>query len=133
MVDRRFFTLDEANGQLQWLESHLQRIRSLRNDLSDLNRQLQALVQEARGNGHGGVARKIEDKRKELDALETLLDTLNQSVADRGILLKDPDRGLVDFPTLREGREVYLCWLLGEPTIEFWHDIDAGFAGRQPL
>ena len=54
-------------------------------------------------------------------------------MADRGILLKDPDRGLVDFPVLREGREVYLCWLLGETTIEFWHDIDAGFAGRQPL
>jgi hypothetical protein len=133
MVDGRFFTLDEANGQLQWLEPLLQRIRSLRNDLPDLNRQLQALVQEARGNGHGGVARKVEDKRKGLDALETLLDTLNQAMVDRGILLKDPDRGLVDFPALREGREVYLCWLLGETTIEFWHDIDAGFAGRQPL
>ena len=133
MAQRRLFTLDEANGQLQWLESHLQRIRSLRNDLSDLNRQLQVLAQEVRGNGHGGVARKVEDKRKELDALETLLDTLAQDVVDRGILLRDPDRGLVDFPTLREGREVYLCWLTGETTIDFWHDIDTGFAGRRPL
>jgi len=133
MAQRRLFTLDEANGLLQWLESQLQRIRSLQIDLSDLNRQLQVLAQEVRGNGHGGVARKVEAKRKELNALETLLHTLTQGVEDRGILLKDLDRGLVDFPALREGREVYLCWLLGETTIEFWHDVDTGFAGRRPL
>ena len=133
MAQRRLFTLDEANGQLQWLESQVQRIRSLRHDLSDLNLQLQVLAQEARGNGHGGIARRVDDKRKELDALETLLDTLTQGVVDRGIMLRDPDRGLVDFPSLREDREVYLCWLLGETTIEFWHDIDTGFAGRRPL
>ncbi len=133
MTQQRFFTLDEANGQLSWLEPQLRRIRSLRNDLSDLNQQLQALVQEARGNGHGAGVRRVGDKRKALDAVETLLDTLAQDIVDRGILLKDPDRGLVDFPALREGREVYLCWLLGENAIEFWHDIDAGFAGRQPL
>ena len=50
-----------------------------------------------------------------------------------GCELKHVDQGLIDFPALREGREVYLCWRLGEPTIGWWHDLDTGFAGRQPL
>ena len=50
-----------------------------------------------------------------------------------GILIKDVDTGLVDFPHMREEREVYLCWRLGEPKVEFWHDVDSGFSGRQPL
>jgi hypothetical protein len=47
--------------------------------------------------------------------------------------LRDLDRGLVDFPAIRDGREVYLCWIEGEPDIDFWHDLDAGYAGRQEL
>jgi len=50
-----------------------------------------------------------------------------------GIELKDPELGLVDFRSIREGREVYLCWQLGEEHLSFWHEIDTGFAGRQPL
>ena len=50
-----------------------------------------------------------------------------------GVEIKDLDRGLCDFPALREGRVVYLCWVFGEDDIEWWHDIEAGFAGRQPL
>jgi hypothetical protein len=49
------------------------------------------------------------------------------------VVLRDLERGLVDFPTLRDGREVYLCWEAGESEIGFWHDIDAGYGGRQPL
>ena len=53
--------------------------------------------------------------------------------AERDIVLRDLDRGLIDFPAVREGREVYLCWVDGEDDIAFWHDLDAGYAGRQPL
>ena len=49
------------------------------------------------------------------------------------IVLRDLERGLVDFPALREGREVYLCWVEGEDEIGFWHELDAGFVGRQPI
>ena len=51
----------------------------------------------------------------------------------RDIVLRDLDRGRVDFPALRDDREIYLCWVDGEPEIAFWHDLDAGYAGRQPL
>jgi hypothetical protein len=53
--------------------------------------------------------------------------------AERGIVLRDLDRGLIDFPAVRDGREIYLCWVDGEDDIDFWHDLDAGYAGRQPL
>jgi hypothetical protein len=50
-----------------------------------------------------------------------------------GVIVRDLDTGICDFPALREGREVYLCWRVGEERIEWWHDVDAGFAGRTPL
>ena len=50
-----------------------------------------------------------------------------------GVLLKDIDMGLVDFPSRRDGREIYLCWRKGEPRVAFWHDMDSGYAGRRPL
>jgi hypothetical protein len=52
---------------------------------------------------------------------------------ERGIVLRDLDRGLVDFPSLRDGREIFLCWQEGEDEVAFWHEVDAGFAGRRPL
>jgi len=55
------------------------------------------------------------------------------ALAEREVVLRDLDRGLVDFPTIRDGREVYLCWIEGEPDIGFWHELDAGHAGRQEL
>ena len=55
------------------------------------------------------------------------------AIAELGVILKDLEVGLVDFPAHRNGREVYLCWRLGEDHIGWWHEIDSGFAGRQPL
>jgi hypothetical protein len=54
-------------------------------------------------------------------------------LASSDIVLRDIDRGLVDFPTIRDGREVYLCWQLGEESVSHWHDLESGFGGRQPL
>jgi hypothetical protein len=56
-----------------------------------------------------------------------------EEITDRGIIVRDVASGLVDFPSLREGREVYLCWISGEDRIEYWHETDRGFAHRQPL
>ena len=58
---------------------------------------------------------------------------LIQQIKEMGVLLKDVDKGLCDFPYMRQGRVVYLCWQLGEEAIEYWHDIETGFAGREPL
>ncbi len=64
------------------------------------------------------------------------LNTARQRVSrhdEREIQLKDPQRGLIDFPAIREGREVFLCWKQDEDDIEYWHDLDAGYAGREKL
>jgi hypothetical protein len=61
------------------------------------------------------------------------LDTLIHEILETGVQIKDINIGLLDFPTLRDGHEVYLCWKYGEGDIAFWHEVDAGFAGRQPI
>jgi hypothetical protein len=57
---------------------------------------------------------------------------INQ-VKEMGVIIKDVDKGLCDFPYMRQGRVVYLCWQLGEESISYWHDIETGFSGREPL
>ena len=66
------------------------------------------------------------------EAFLSLRDSLHELQAN-GVVLRDLDRGLVDFPALREGEEIYLCWEEGEDEIGFWHDTESGFGGRQPL
>ena len=80
------------------------------------------------------------DNKGEADQPEEMSERLMQAledgvqeIFDKGIIVRDVDRGLVDFPTQREGREVFLCWVGGEETIDFWHETDRGFAHRQPL
>ena len=133
MKQKRFFTLEEARRQLPWLKAQMQRIATARGDLACLRRDLEALLRKSRSNGHSGVDQELAAKRQETEAAADRLAQLAQEVHDRGITLRDPDRGLVDFPSLREGREVYLCWLVSEERIGFWHEVDTGFAGRQPL
>lgn len=83
---------------------------------------------------------RAEDSRERADELErqalTLareLDGFQRELEDLGIQLKDRRLGLVDFPSEVAGRAVLLCWRLGEPEVRFWHEVDAGYAGRQPL
>jgi hypothetical protein len=71
--------------------------------------------------------------RSRRDAASAMLKGAIEAIQERGCLVKDLDIGLVDFPTLFKGVEVYLCWKLGEPAIEFWHGVDEGFRGRKPI
>lgn len=133
MAQERHFTLEEANQQLPWLEAQLQLITSLNKELSGFQEEMRSMLQKGRSNGHSGVEQQAVAKGREIDSLTDRLARLSQEVADRGIILRDPARGLVDFPTVRDEQEVYLCWLPGEDRIGFWHGVDSGFAGRQPL
>ena len=69
---------------------------------------------------------------KYVEAVSHLMFLLHQ-IKDMGVYLKDVDKGLCDFPYMRQGRVVYLCWHLGEESIDYWHDIETGFSGREPL
>jgi hypothetical protein len=85
-----------------------------------------SLVEKSAGNG-GNV--ELSKMLPDFDRLHELL----HQVQDMGIQVKDLTIGLVDFAALRGGREVYLCWQYGEEGIQYWHELDAGFAGRQPI
>jgi hypothetical protein len=125
MRHRRHYTLEEARAELPWLRSKLALMRRARAQLSDEDAR-QALAALAPGNGGGHAGKATGDAFLELQRAVGALD-------EREIVLRDLERGLVDFPSLLDGREVYLCWVDGEADIGFWHELDAGYRGRQPL
>jgi hypothetical protein len=121
----RHYTIDQANAALEWVGERLERLRAARAQLSDEEARA-ALGEAAPSNGGGEPGRVVSEAFLELQR------TLGELQA-MDVVLRDLERGLVDFPTLIEGREVYLCWEAGESEIGYWHDMDAGYGGRQPL
>jgi hypothetical protein len=124
----KLFTLEEANALLPVVRQILLRIRRSRQRLAALSSQAKLAAENAEQGG-GGMPEGIRYANLLIDFTGEMaeLDLL-------GVQLKDFDRGLIDFPSLRDGRVVLLCWQLGEgDELEWWHDIDAGFAGRTPL
>lgn len=122
----RNFTVEEANALLPRLKVLLEQMLAARQRIVDGRQTWQPVVEKAQGNGGGAHAKELF-----LDTNRIQL-TLVQ-INGWGIVIKDVDTGLVDFPHLRNGNEVYLCWRLGEAEVGYWHDLDSGFAGRQPL
>ena len=121
------FTLNEANDLLPVVRQKLERIQRLYGRLGEFrdSAKAAAIASEFGGGMEGGPA--YVKALYEVGKLTTELHEL-------GVQLKDYSRGLIDFPSLRDGRVVLLCWQLGEgDEIEWWHELEAGFAGRQPL
>jgi hypothetical protein len=125
LVYERHFTREEANALLPQLTALLGQLREAKDELTDEEAH-EALSEAAPGNGGGGEGRQVGVAFLEV---RRLLETVEQS----GIVLRDIDRGLIDFPALLEDREIYLCWELGEDEVAYWHDMDAGYGGREPL
>ena len=125
MKHRRHYTLDEANASLGWVQEAITSLREAREGLSDEEAR-EALAEAGPQNGGGSPGRVVSEAFVQLRAALAQLQ-------EAEVVLRDLDRGLVDFPALRDGREVYLCWLEGEDEIGYWHDLEAGFAGREPL
>jgi hypothetical protein len=121
----RHFTREEANATLEGLRPLLQRLRDAKDLLTDEEAH-EALSDAAPGNGGGEPATQVGESFLEVRRLLAALQ-------EAGIVIRDIDRGLIDFPALLDGREVYLCWQLGEDGVDHWHDLEAGYGGRQPL
>jgi hypothetical protein len=129
----RHFTPDEANAALAEVRPLVERmVAARRAHLAALERQ-EELEGHIRGNGGGIPPASLAEAATEVEdaagALATAIDDLNAL----GVQVKDVEEGLVDFPALRHGETVLLCWKLGEETIRYWHTVDGGFAGRQEL
>lgn len=127
------FTPDEANRLLHRVEPLLRDLVEKRRALREQQGTFAAFQAKARGNGGTAAGPEVAAARR---AAERLAAELRQGMEDLqalGCLVKDLDMGLVDFPAMRNGVEVYLCYRLGEDRIAFWHGTDEGFAGRKPL
>lgn len=122
-MDERRFTLEEAEAELPHLRELLPGLRQARRRVLASGERVRGV---ARRNGGGPEGTNY------WRAIDTLRRGVEE-IAERGIVLRDVDSGLVDFPSERDGRLVYLCWRLGEERIDHWHDVDAGFGGRRPL
>lgn len=135
-ASKKSFTVEQANQTLPLVRVIVQDIVDLFRDVHDRRERLDR-VREARGSSrpndesvYSEEFEQIEEElEKDIEKLKSFVDELEVL----GVEFKDPMIGLVDFPTRIDGREAYLCWKLGEPTIGHWHAIDSGYKGRRPL
>jgi hypothetical protein len=125
LVHERHFTRAEASALLPQLTTLLSQLRDAKDELTDTEAH-EALSEAAPTNGGGEQGRRVGIAFLEV---RRLIDTVEQA----GIVLRDIDRGLVDFPALMDRREVYLCWELGEDEVAYWHGLEGGYGGREPL
>lgn len=118
-----FYTLDRANDRIADLDGMLTLLRIQRDELRDLKTTFE-------------TTESVDDQRRLRLRMQGLVDQMQASVAridGWGITLRDIDSGMIDFPALVSGRQVWLCWQLGEGPIAWWHELEDGFAGRRPL
>ncbi|MGI8460215.1 MAG: DUF2203 domain-containing protein [Solirubrobacterales bacterium] len=125
MIHERHFTLEEANAELARVEPMLITLREAKSELLD-DEAREALSDASPTNGGGDPGKQVGEAFLEVRRILVALTEL-------GIVVRDVDRGLIDFPALRGDEEIYLCWKIGEGEIEYWHDTESGFGGRQPL
>jgi hypothetical protein len=121
-----YFTVAEANALLPRVKAVVSDLLDARQRILDAQPDLWPVLEKAIGNGG---SKKAGELLVEFERIESSVHALSEM----GCILKDINSGLVDFPTIRNGREVLLCWRFDEAEVGFWHDAEAGFAGRQPL
>ena len=130
----RFFTLDQAHRTLPRVEDAVRRAIDLKADYQTAEEELREVGRKVMVSGGMIVDReRVGNLRQKREQSASHLNDAIEVIQDMGCLVKDLDIGLLDFPTLYRGEEVYLCWRLGEPRIEFWHGVEEGFRGRKPI
>lgn len=132
-VPEPYFTLEEANAALTALRPVAERMVDLQRSVADaLERRVQVQSRIA-GNGGGLGATEVAELDAEIEQLGAAVAACVERIAADGVQVKDVELGLLDFPSLRDGREILLCWHVGEDEIEYWHGLEEGFAGRKPV
>jgi hypothetical protein len=122
----KYFTLQEANDALNTIRPLMDEIQAIRRKILEKQPDAWTAIEKSVGNGgNRTLSRMVQDFEK--------LDALVHHILETGVQIKDINIGLLDFSAWKDGREVYLCWQYGEGEIAFWHEVDAGYAGRQPI
>lgn len=122
----QFFTLGEANQALKVIRPLMDEVQAIRQKILANQPEAWPAIEKSAGNGGN---RALSDMVQDFEKLDALI----HQIQDTGAQIKDINTGLLDFSALKEGREVYLCWQYGEEDIAFWHEVEAGYAGRQPI
>jgi hypothetical protein len=122
----RYYTLEEARRTLPRIQQLMEEVQRARKEIIRLRPEVWPALKKAASNGGNHTASELAH---EFGRLERSV----KGITDLGIYIKDLDSGIIDFLGMRDGREVFLCWRLGEDDIRFWHDLNTGFAGRQPI
>ena len=135
-TSKQFFTVQEANQRLPLVSVIVDDIVRLFRDVHERRERL-VRIRKLHGSGKRGegdlYSEEVDQMEREIDRDIEKLDSFVVELRQLGVELKDPVAGLIDFPTKVDGHEAYLCWRLGELEVMFWHDLDSGFKGRQPL
>ena len=122
----KYYTPKEANHLLEIVRPMVGELMRIGERIREHQPEIWAVVEKSAGNGGNPELSKM---LPDFDKLDAILHRLQ----DMGIEVKDLGAGLIDFPALRDGRVVYLCWKYNEGLVQFWHEVEAGFAGRQPI
>lgn len=125
-MNARYFTLSEARAALSTVAGLMEEIQEARSEILRLRPDVWPALRKASQNGGNAAAGEMLSHFRRLEAGV-------KGITEMGVRVADIDAGLVDFLTRRKGREVYLCWKHGEAELGFWHEVHAGFAGRQPI
>ena len=126
----RYFGIDEANELVADVRPVLEALRDERERVAEVQAVLQ---RERENNGSGEHAEQLAEREQEIRDIVRRMQAAVLQIDDWGITLREISTGLIDFPALATGRPIWLCWRLGEGDIEWWHETNVGFDGRQPL
>jgi hypothetical protein len=129
----RHFTPEEANAELEHVRPLVADLVAGRQEHTVALERQEELERKIRGNGGGIPPAELAAATAEVDAVGRRLARLVDEITSHGAQVKDLDTGLIDFPALRDGETVLLCWQLGEDEIAWWHRVEDGFEGRRPL
>ncbi|HLF28428.1 MAG TPA: DUF2203 domain-containing protein [Anaerolineae bacterium] len=122
----RHFSVDEANALLPRIRALVEAVLAARQRILDVQPEVWPALEKAIGNGGSKKAGALVEEFKKIERGI-------QAIQDLGIVVKDINTGLVDFPALHGDREVFLCWQYNEPAVAYWHELQTGYAGRQPI
>lgn len=130
---KKYYTVASANATLPLVRAIVRDVAELARDLKDRYERLARLTPPGRDSIGEPWAEEVRHMRDDFERDQERMHGYEQELRKLGVELKDYDVGLIDFPGWMDGREICLCWKLGEPKVSFWHEVDAGFAGRQRL
>ena len=130
---RKYFSVEEANRSLPLVKAIVEDIVRQSRKVESLHERLERVLRGPRRRLDDLYSEELAQTQSELEIEEEKLQGYTDELKNLGVELKSDEDGLCDFRSLMNGREVYLCWRLGEPEVMFWHELDTGFAGRQTI